>query len=95
LNRNQLLILEEVSRNSEKTISSLLREIEKKHGIPLSTLKLNAKILREIGLISFGNSSVARLTNVGKMIIQVFDDESAKNQSLIREDLKANLCKKF
>jgi DNA-binding MarR family transcriptional regulator len=95
LNRNQLLILEEVSRNSEKTISSLLREIEKKHKIPLSTLKLNAKILREIGLISFGNSSVARLTNVGKMILQIFENESAKNQSLIREDLKENLCKKF
>jgi len=95
LNRNQLLILEEVSRNSEKTISSLLREMEKKHNVPLSTLKLNAKILREIGLISFGNSSVARLTNVGKMIIQIFDSEFKSSQSLTKEDLKANLCKKF
>jgi DNA-binding MarR family transcriptional regulator len=75
LNRNQLLILEEVSRNSEKTISSLLREIEKKYNVPLSTLKLNAKILREIGLISFGNSSVAKLTSTGKIIVQIFDDE--------------------
>ena len=73
----------------------MLREIEKKHSVPLSTLKLNAKILREIGLISFGNSSVARLTNVGKIIIQIFENESVKNQNLIREDLKENLCKKF
>jgi len=95
LNRNQLLILEEVSRNSEKTISSLLREIEKKHKIPLSTLKLNVKILREIGLISLGISSVARLTNVGKIIIQIFENGSKSGKSLAKEDLKANLCKKF
>jgi hypothetical protein len=73
----------------------LLREIEKKHNVPLSTLELNTKILREIGLISLGISSVARFTNVGKMILQIFENESAENQSLIREDLKENLCKKF
>jgi len=73
----------------------LLREIEKKHKIPLSTLKLNAKILRKIGLISFGNSLVARLTNVGKMIIQIFDNEFKSGKGLTKEDLKANLCKKF
>jgi hypothetical protein len=51
--------------------------------------------LREIGLISFGNSSVARLTNVGKMIIQIFENEFKTGKSLTKEDLKANLCKKF
>jgi hypothetical protein len=73
----------------------LLREIEKRHSVPLSTLKLNAKILREIGLISFGNSLVARLTNVGKIILKTFDNEFKSGKSLTKEDLKANICKKF
>ncbi|MEM5875358.1 MAG: hypothetical protein QXW01_02675 [Candidatus Aenigmatarchaeota archaeon] len=72
-NRNQLLILSQVAINSGKTISSLLIEIEKGFRIPLSTLKLNARILRDLKLISFGNSNPARLTSFGKLIIEILD----------------------
>jgi hypothetical protein len=67
-NKNQLLILQEIANNSKETITSLLLQMEKKYTIPLSTLKLNAKILRELGLIKFGNSSAARLSKTGKIV---------------------------
>lgn len=71
INRNQVLILEEVSKNSSLTISSLLLGMEKKFRIPLSTLKLNARILKKLNLIDFGNSSPARLTGVGEFVVKI------------------------
>jgi hypothetical protein len=75
VNKNQILILQEVANNSNKTISSLLFWMERKFKIPLSTLKLNAKILKELNLIDFGNSSVAKLTRLGKFMVEVIGIE--------------------
>ncbi|HLE07443.1 MAG TPA: hypothetical protein VI933_02355 [archaeon] len=36
-------------------------------------MKLNAKILRELKMISFGNSSAAQLTEFGKFIFKTLD----------------------
>jgi hypothetical protein len=72
-NKNQLLILQEAAKNSRGTITSLLLKMEKKYVIPLSTLKLNAKILRELNLITFGNSSTAKLTKAGRVIVELLD----------------------
>jgi hypothetical protein len=54
-----------------ETISSLLRRLSNAYGISLSTLKSNVKILKELNLISFGNSSnfqTAKLTDFGKFL---------------------------
>jgi hypothetical protein len=84
-NKNQLLILQEIANNSKETITSLLLKMEKKHTIPLSTLKLNAKILRELNLIRFGNSSIAKLTKTGRVIVELLNlssqDERMKTKS--------------
>lgn len=74
-NKNQILILSQISNNSSETISSLLRKLEKEFKVPLSTLKLNAKILKDLNLIDFGNSSPAKLTELGKFIINIIGGE--------------------
>jgi len=76
LNKNQILILSEIENNSSETITSLLTKLSKKSKIPLSTLKLNAKILRELGLITFGNS--VKLTDFGKFIVQIIGGDDPR-----------------
>ena len=71
LNKNQILILFEVSKNSFESVTHLLKRISKSTGISISTLKLNAKILKNLGLIDFGNSSIARLTSFGKYVAKI------------------------
>ncbi|MFI5412748.1 MAG: hypothetical protein ACHQX1_02560 [Candidatus Micrarchaeales archaeon] len=79
LNKNQTLILSEISRNKCLSISALLLQIETEHGISLSTLKLNARILRKLGLLSFGGSDTARLTLFGMQISRILTyDEKVK-----------------
>ena len=54
LNDNQLLVLNAVSER-DQSLTSLLKQLSEEYGIPLSTLKLNARILRELNLISYGS----------------------------------------
>ena len=87
LNRNQITILSVVSKNSFHSITSLLLWIEKTHNIPISTLKLNAKILRELGLLEFGQGRVASLTSFGKIVVDIlFSDKkhTKKNETCKR-----------
>ena len=63
LNNNQLLILTSVARQ-ERSMTSFLRSLSEEYGIPLSTLKLNARILRELNLIAYGNVREARNAEV-------------------------------
>ncbi len=67
LNKNQILILSEIENNS-RTITSALISLSKTTKIPLSTLKFNARILKQLDLIMFSNSSVAELTDFGKFV---------------------------
>ncbi len=71
LNANQSLILSEIHGNSDKTITGTLNRISRARGISLSTLKLNAKILRELGLISYSEFHTAELTEFGKIILKI------------------------
>ena len=77
LNDNQLLVLNAVAEK-DQTLTSLLKQISNEYGIPLSTLKLNARILRELNLISYGSIRVkrkAQLENLGKFILRLLLDE--------------------
>ncbi len=70
LNKNQLLILREIEGNAG-TITGTLNRVSKFSNVSLSTLKLNAKILRELGLISYSEFQTAKLTDFGKAIIDI------------------------
>lgn len=41
------------------------------YGIPLSTLKLNARILKALNLIAFGDGSTVRSTPTGKFVLEI------------------------
>ncbi|MGC8911991.1 MAG: 1-deoxy-D-xylulose-5-phosphate synthase N-terminal domain-containing protein [Nitrososphaeria archaeon] len=76
LNCNQKLILSSVSRNLNCTASAFLRKLSKDSGVPLSTLKLNLKILKEEGLVEYGRVGEPRpikLTEVGKIVLELLD----------------------
>ena len=75
LNENQVLILSNIGGGER--VSRILKRINDSRGIPLSTLKLNAKILRELRLIRYGTLSEpdeAELTPLGKTVLGFVDD---------------------
>ena len=79
LNRNQRLILSEIKQSQNESITNLLKRISKEHKIPLSTLKLNARILRDLGLIDFGTNSdfrSAKLTEEGAEVLALISRDS-------------------
>lgn len=81
LNENQILILSNLAVQ-RRTITSLLRSLSEEHGIPLSTLKLNARILRGLNLISFGSTGEKRCAEVkalGSFVLRLLGDESTGN----------------
>jgi DNA-binding MarR family transcriptional regulator len=65
LNRNQTLILFFING---KNPTAMLKELSASYGIPLSTLKLNAKILGELGLIRCRRFYPAELTELGALV---------------------------
>lgn len=76
LNENQILILSNIGGKGER-VSRILQRINDSRGVPLSTLKLNAKILRELRLIHYGTLSEpdeAKLTPLGRTVLGVVDD---------------------
>lgn len=50
----------------------------------MSTLKLNAKILKELGLINFGNSSACIVTKFGNYIVKILYSEDSKSKKRVR-----------
>jgi hypothetical protein len=77
LNENQILILSNLA-GQRRTITSLLRSLSEEHGVPLSTLKLNARILRGLNLISFGSTGEKRCAEVealGSFVLRLLGDE--------------------
>jgi len=52
-----------------KSAYSILKSIEDKYDIRQSTLKLNARVLRRLGLIDFGKGMNAKITGSGKVVL--------------------------
>jgi len=74
LTKNQILILLKLEENGSNTITSVIHNIYKKHHIPISTLKFNAKLLKDFNLISYGSTKkpkIAELTEAGKMVLKI------------------------
>ena len=77
LNDNQLLVLNAVAER-EQSLTSLLKQLSQEYQIPLSTLKLNARILRELNLISYGSirdKRTAQLESLGSFILRLLLDD--------------------
>ena len=74
LKYNQLLILQNIGRYS---ITATIKSIADKTGVPISTLKLNYRILRELGLLEIDDSEshAVRLTEAGKLVISILKSE--------------------
>lgn len=81
LNDNQLLILGRVAAD-DRPLTGLLIKLSEETGVPLSTLKLNARILRELNLISYGSVGERReaeVEPVGNLVLRLIDaSEGAK-----------------
>jgi len=61
----------------DQSLTSTLKQLSEEYGIPLSTLKLNARILRELKLISYGsihNKRSARLENLGSFVVDLVNN---------------------
>lgn len=75
LNENQRLILRSIN-GRHRSLNSLLEELSRRENRPLSTLKLNARILKELGLIDYGTKSnprPVRLTEHGMLVLSILE----------------------
>jgi hypothetical protein len=76
INRNQHLILSNVDRSSGR-MTPTLQELSGIYGIPLSTLKLNARILRDLGLISYpavSSKTDVELSDLGRFVLSIIEE---------------------
>jgi hypothetical protein len=83
LNDNQILILSSIARQG-RTMTSLLRNLSEEYGIPLSTLKLNARILRELNLVSYGSNrdvKEAEICALGAFVLRLLRGERVESIS--------------
>lgn len=71
LTKNQILLLNEIEKNSTKTVTSLVNRLSKKSEIPLSTLKLNARLLKKLELIKYSVSEPVELSETGKFVLDL------------------------
>lgn len=79
LNKTQLLILSEID-GTETSLSSFLKALSDSETIPLSTLKLGLKTLRELQLVSVSRmadniSAKIELTKTGRFILDLLLEE--------------------
>lgn len=89
INKNQILILSHIPR-VPTSITSVLRELSKRYQIPLSTLKRNGQILKELNLIRYGdvsNFAGVELTELGRFIASLTAD---KEPSLLESTVQTS-----
>lgn len=80
--------------SGNENITQILNRINKRQKIPLSTLKLNAQILRNLGLITFGTNShfqLAELTDIGKWVLALI---SRSSLTVDRRSSETSVCSK-
>jgi len=73
LNDNQLILLRELSSCNYRSLTHALRSISRKYNIPISTLKTNAKILKELGIIEVNEGKPVKITQAGKIITEIIN----------------------
>ncbi len=81
-NNNQLILLRELKQTSYKSLSSALRSLSRKYGIPISTLRVNAKVLKELNLLRTGDGNGSRevtLTQLGHFVTELMNTSLPRN----------------
>lgn len=76
LNDNQIFLLKHIDGES-RSLNSFLREITETSERSLSTLKLNARILKDLELIDYGSKTdpePVRLTEVGEEVLWILEE---------------------
>lgn len=68
LNSNQLLILSSIDGSCA---TPLLERLSEERRIPLSTLKLNARILCDLGLVEFKSFCPIMITDLGLLVLEI------------------------
>ncbi|MBI3413628.1 MAG: hypothetical protein HY051_06165 [Candidatus Aenigmarchaeota archaeon] len=72
LNKNQMLVLSEIHKNCGKSITSILLSLSRNEELPLSTLKLNSKVLKELGLVrSDLKKSLPKVSETGEWVLEI------------------------
>ena len=75
ITKKQILLLSEIRRNNGNTITSLLTALSSESGIPLSTLKRSALILRQLELIEYSDFMPVSLTKTGSLILEMVGEK--------------------
>lgn len=79
LNKNQIIILEELAINGHYlTVTNFLETLSENKNIPLSTLRWNIKTLEKLGLVSCGSSKnkgiPVKLIDCGLLILKIIKE---------------------
>lgn len=83
INGNQRLILSHIGESTGR-ITPTLQELSGRYGIPLSTLKLNAKILKELDLIRYPMVSTkgeVELSDLGRFVLSIIEETSITGEN--------------
>jgi hypothetical protein len=86
INDNQRLILTHVEQSTGR-ITPFLQELSSIYGIPLSTLKFNAKILKDLNLITYPTASMrneVEVSKLGQLVLSIIDETS------LQEDVQSS-----
>jgi hypothetical protein len=78
INDNQHLILTHIEQSTGR-ITPILQELSSIYGIPLSTLKFNAKILKDLNLITYPTASMQKeveLSKLGQLVLSIIEETS-------------------
>jgi hypothetical protein len=68
--------------SGSETITSLLARLSESAGIPLSTLKSGARVLKELGLLNYGGengNSLAEPTRSGSLLLSMLADADSQS----------------
>lgn len=76
LSCHQRLILREISKRTGETSTALLIRMSRDKSIPLSTLKLNFRKIRHMGLVAHEDSRPVRLSKTGMLVLKILEESS-------------------
>ena len=73
LNKSQLLLLRFISDNENERANRIVSRLNATLKVPPSTAKLNMKILRDLGLVSYGKGKPVKLTRIGRFVLELIE----------------------
>jgi len=98
--KKQLVVLESISKDKSKSITSAAKKISEERKIPLSTVKLDLKILERLEIIKKIEKQglkKALMSRFGKLILQIISDynDTRKNLEYLLSDKLLYLFKQI